>query len=52
MTNELTLLTKENFGGVELDFYQNENNDVFMTSRQLGEALGYSTPRQAINKFT
>lgn len=52
LTNELILLSKENFGGIELDFYRNNENEIFMTAKQLGEALGYSIPRQAINKFT
>lgn len=51
MTNELTLLTKENFGGIELDVYRNEDNEVFMTAKQLGEALEYANPVIAINKM-
>ena len=51
MTNELTLLTQENFGGIELDLYRNENNEVFMTAKQLGEALEYANPVIAINKM-
>lgn len=43
MTNELSLLTQEKFGGVELELYQNESNDVFMTVSQLAQALGYSS---------
>lgn len=43
MTNELTLLTKENFGGIELDFYRNTNNEIFMTIAQLAEALEYAS---------
>lgn len=49
MTNELTLLTKENFGGIELDLYRNENNEIFMTAKQLGEALGYAKTQAIIN---
>ena len=69
LTNELTLLTKGNFGGVELDsyrneglrlvktekfagldvdFYRNENNEVFMTRNQIGTALEYANPNDAI----
>lgn len=43
MTNELTLLTKENFGGIELDFYRNTENEIFMTIAQLAEALEYAS---------
>lgn len=39
------------FCGIECDFYSNENNDVFMTSFQLGSCLGYSEPRKAISKI-
>lgn len=42
MANELTLLTKENFGGIELDFYRNEENEIFMTIEQLAQALEYN----------
>ena len=51
MTNELTLLTQEKFGGIELDFYQNEDNEIFMTAKQLGEALEYANPIIAISKM-
>lgn len=51
MTNELTLLTKENFGGIELDFYRNTENDIFMTAKQLGEALEYAYPQRSIDKI-
>lgn len=50
MTNELTLLTKENFGSIELDFYRNTENEIFMTSKQLGEALHYSD-KKSIEKI-
>ena len=51
MTNELTLLTKENFGGIELDFYRNTENEIFMTAKQLGEALEYAYPQRSIDKI-
>lgn len=49
MTNELTLLTQEKFGEVLLDVYRNEDNEVFMTAKQLGEALGYAKTQAIIN---
>jgi len=49
--NELTLIKKDYFEGVECDFYTNEAGDVFMTSDQLGRALGYAAPRESINKL-
>lgn len=36
MTNELTLLTKENFGGAELDFYRNEGLKLVKTEKFAG----------------
>ena len=49
--NELQLRTTEMFGKVQTDIYENENHDMFMTARQLGECLGYSNPTLAINKL-
>lgn len=43
MANELTLLTQEKFGGIELDFYRNNENEIFMTIAQLAEALEYAS---------
>ena len=51
MTNELTLLTQEKFGEVLLDVYRNEDNEVFMTAKQLGEALEYAYPQRSIDKI-
>ena len=51
MTNELTLIKQDKFNDILVDVYRNDNDEVFMTSKQLGEALGYANPRQAINKF-
>lgn len=41
--NELQLKTTEMFGEVQTDIYENENHDMFMTARQLGECLGYKS---------
>lgn len=49
MANELTLLKKENFGGIELDLYRNGDNEIFMTAKQLGEALEYAKTQAIIN---
>lgn len=40
--NELVLRTTEMFGEVETNIYENENHEMFMTARQLGECLGYA----------
>jgi len=44
----LSLAVKEIFEDQEMNIYQNENNDVFMTREQIGQALEYANPRQAI----
>jgi len=49
--NDLVLFKSEVFQGIECDFWSNENKDVFMTSEQLGMVLGYSFPREGINKI-
>ena len=49
--NNLVLFKSENFQGIECDFWSNGNNEVFMTSEQLGMVLGYSFPREGINKI-
>ena len=45
----LSLTVKEMFGQNEMDIYQNEENDIFMTREQIGQALEYTTPRKAIS---
>jgi len=47
--NNLILYKSENFQDIKCDFWKNENDDIFMTSEQLGMVLGYSQPRKAIN---
>ena len=47
---DLELVKSFDFNGVNCDIYS-KNNEVFMTSTQLGEALGYSEPRKAISKI-
>jgi len=44
----LSLATREMFGQNEMNIYQNENNDIFMTREQIGQALEYKNPRRAI----
>lgn len=38
----LVLATQKEFGSVMCDFWQNENNEVFMTINQLADALEYA----------
>lgn len=47
----LNLAVKEMFGNNEMNIYQNENNDVFMTRGQIGRALDYIEPNTAIRKI-
>lgn len=48
---DLVLAKSESFYGVQCDFWKNDSDNYFMTSEQLGLALGYSTPRESINKM-
>lgn len=45
---KLSLTVKEMFGQNEMDIYQNEEKEIFMTREQIGQALEYKTPRKAI----
>lgn len=45
---DLSLEVKEMFEENEMNIYTNESNDVFMTREQIGLALEYANPRQAI----
>lgn len=49
--NSLQLRTTEMFGEVQTDIYENDNQEMFMTARQLGECLGYNNPTIAINQL-
>lgn len=40
---KLELLKQEKFNEVLLDFYQNEDDEIFMTVSQLAQVLGYSS---------
>lgn len=48
MSNELNLVKKENFNGIECDFYRDRDGVMWMTREQIGEALEYAEPRKAI----
>ena len=47
----MELVKQEKFAGMEIDFYRNENNEVFMTRNQIGQALGYAQVQRAMNKI-
>lgn len=48
--NNLTLVTTENFGSVECNFYKNKNDTILFTREQISKALGYAAPSKAIRK--
>lgn len=49
--HDLVLYKSDYFQGVECDFWKNENNEVHMTSEQLGCVLGYNNPQKSISKL-
>lgn len=48
--NSLALVNSSFFGNVQCNFYS-DNNDFFMTRKQIGEALEYTDPQKAIDKL-
>ena len=50
MNENLKLIKSSKFGDVECDIYSNEK-EMFMTSTQLGECLGYNNPRKSISNL-
>ena len=48
---EYEIVKSAEFCGIECDFYSNENNELFMTTFQLGTCLEYSNPIIAVNKI-
>lgn len=51
MVENVKLITTENFENVPCDFYKNINNEYLMTREQIGTALGYSNPTNAIKNI-
>lgn len=49
--SKLSLVKSEMFGDVQCDFYRTDEKSVCMTTEQLGQALGYEFPKQAISKI-
>lgn len=47
---DLQLIKSSKFGQVECDIYSN-NKEMFMTSEQIGNCLGYQYARESINKL-
>ena len=47
----LKLITTENFGKLQCNFYRNMNDDILLTREQIGTALEYADPSKAIRKI-
>lgn len=49
--NPMTVITSKPFGALNVDVYQNDKHQYYMTREQIGAALEYSDPRIAIYKI-
>lgn len=49
--NDLTLVKSANFGNVKCDFWMDRNGDIWLTRKQIGQALGYADPQKAIDNL-
>lgn len=49
--SNLKLITTENFGDLSCNFYRNMNDDILLTREQIGTALEYSYPDDALAKI-
>lgn len=49
--NPMTVITSKLFGALNVDVYQNDKHQYYMTREQIGTALEYSDPRIAIYKI-
>ena len=47
----LQLITTETFGSIQCDFYRNLNDEILLTREQIGIALEYCSPENAIRKL-
>lgn len=47
-TTSLTLATQKPFGTLTCDFYKNDSGEFYMTRTQVGQALEYGDPNDAI----
>lgn len=48
---QLELVKQEKFAGNEVDLYKGVNGEIYMTAKQLGEVLEYSSGAQAITNI-
>lgn len=49
--NNLSLVRSENFGEIQCDFWQGDDKEILVTREQIGRALGYAFPQEAIQKI-
>ena len=49
--SKLKLITTENFGDLQCNFYRNMNDDILLTREQIGTALEYTDPSKAVQKI-
>lgn len=49
--NTLKLITTETFNNLPCNFYRNMNDDILLTREQIGQALEYSNPVDAIYRI-
>lgn len=46
--NPMTVITSKHFGALNVDVYQNDKHQYYMTREQIGTALEYNNPNDAI----
>lgn len=49
--SNLTLITTETFNNLPCNFYRNINDDILLTREQIGQALEYAYPDDALSKI-
>lgn len=49
--NSMTVITSKQFGALNVDVYQNDKHQYYMTREQIGAALEYNNPNKAIQNI-
>lgn len=49
--NSMTVITSKPFGALNVDVYQNDKHQYYMTREQIGRALEYNNPNKAIQNI-
>jgi len=49
--NSMTVITSKPFGALNVDVYQNDKHQYYMTREQIGTALEYNNPNKAIQNI-